>query len=356
MRTPHPALSPEGRGVSETPSPSLRERVGVRVPLIALFAVFLLAAPLAAEVRQAGKMWRIGILNTEGVLAPESNPSEKAFVQGLREHGYIAGQNISIEFRGAAGKQDRLPELAGELVRLKVDVLVTRGTLSTLAAKHATTTIPIVMVAVGDPVGTGFAASLARPGGNLTGLSDVNPDLSAKRLQLLKEAIPALARAAVLLNPAHPPNVRQLEETQAAARRLGVALQTLEVRTLDDIERAFIAITRERAGAVVVLPDAFTVAHRDQIADLAARHRLPTMFGQRSHVVAGGLMAYGASVADLYRKAADYVDKIFRGAKPADLPIELPTKFELVINLKTAKALGLTIPPSLLQRADEVIQ
>jgi len=317
----------------------------------------LLTAPLAAKAQQAAKVRRIGILETGGgVFAPESNPAEKAFMQGLQEHGYTVGQNIMIEFRGAAGKQERLPGLAAELVRLAVDIIVTPGTLSTLAAKGATTTIPIVMVAVGDPVGTGFAASLARPSGNITGLSDVNPDLSAKRLELLKELIPKLARAAVLLNPAHPPNVRQLEETQAAARTLGVTLQTLEVRRSDDIERAFTAVARERAGAVVVLPDAFTVAYRDQIAELAVRHRLPTMFGPRSHVAAGGLMAYGASVADLYRKAVSYIDKIFKGAKPADLPIEQPTKFELVINLKTAKALGLTIPPSLLLRADEVIQ
>ncbi len=317
----------------------------------------ILISPLAVHAQQAGKVWRIGILETGGGLfAPESNPAEKAFMEGLQEHGYTVGQNITLEFRGAAGKQERLPELAAELVRLNVDILVTPGTLATLAAKHATTTIPIVMVAVGDPVGTGFAASLARPSGNITGLSDVNPDLTAKRLQLLKEVVPKLARAAVLLNPAHPPNVRQLEETQAAARTLGVALQILEVRRSDDIERAFTAVARERAGAVVVLPDAFTVAHRDQIAELALRHRLPTMFAQRSHVAAGGLMAYGASVADLYRKAASYIDKIFKGAKPSDLPIEQPTKYQLVINLKTAKALGLTIPQSLLQRADEVIQ
>ena len=328
-----------------------------RRAFISTLAGGLLAAPLAAEAQRPAKVWRIGILSIgEGVFAPESNPDQKAFMRGLEEHGYIVGQNAVIEIRGAAGKQERLPELAAELVRLRVDILVTPGTLTTLAAKHATTTIPIVMVSVGDPVGTGFAATFARPGGNITGLSDVNPELSAKRLALLKEIFPRLARAAVLLNPDHPPNVAQLKETQGAARILGVTLQTLEVRRSEDFERAFAAIAREHAEAVVVLPDGFTVSHRNQIAELAARHRLPTMFAQRAHVAAGGLMAYGATAADLYRQAASYVDRIFKGAKPADLPIQQPTRFELVINLKTAKALGLTIPPSLLQRADEVIQ
>jgi len=327
----------------------------VRVPAI-LLVVFLLIAPLGAGAQQAGKVWRIGLLEIGRAFAPELVPSHKAFIDGLQEHGYIVGQNIVIEFRGAAGKQERLPELAAELVRLRVDILVTPGTLSTLAAKHATTTIPIVMVSVGDPVGTGFATSLGRPGGNITGLSDMNPDLSGKRLELLKEVLPKLARVAVLLNPGHPPNVDQLRETQAAARILRVTLQTLEVRRSDDLERGFATIARERAEAVVVLPDAFTVAHRDQIAALAARHRLPTMFAQRAHVAAGGLMAYGANQATLSRQAASYIDKILKGAKPGDLPVQQPTKFELVINLKTAKALGLTIPPSLLQRADELIQ
>ncbi len=325
--------------------------------LVALsVALLLLAAPLPAEAQQAAKVWRVGRLELGRGFVPESNPEHKAFVQGLQEHGYIVGQNIMIEYRGTEGKQEGLRELAAELVRLRVDVLVTPGTLSTLAAQQATTTIPIVMVAVGDPVGTGFAATLARPGGNITGLSDLNPDLSAKRLELLKEVFPRLARAAVLLNPAHPPNVRQLGETQAAARTLGVTLQTLEVRKSEDFERAFAAAARERAGAIVVLPDAFTVSHRDQIAELAARHRLPTMFGTRPYVAAGGLMAYGASTADLNRRAATFIDKILKGVKPGDLPVEQPTKFELVINLKTAKALGLTLPPSVLLRADEVIQ
>ncbi len=327
-----------------------------RREFIGTLAGGLLAAPLAAEAQQAGKVWRIGLLETGRTFAPESLPNHKALMQGLQEHGYIVGQNMLIEIRGAAGKQERLPELAAELVRLRVDILVTPGTLTTLAAKRATTALPIVMVGVGDPVGTGFAASLARPGGNITGLSDLNPDLSAKRLELLKEVLPKLARAAVLLNPDHPPNVAQLRETQAAARILGVQLQTLEVRRSDDFERAFAAIARERGGAVVILPDGFTVAHQDQIAELALRHRLPTMFGLRSHVAAGGLMAYGANQASLNRQAASYIDRILKGAKPADLPIQQATEFELVINLKTAKALGLTIPRSLLLNADEVIQ
>jgi putative ABC transport system substrate-binding protein len=326
------------------------------VKLFALTAALvLLVAPLPLEAEQAAKVWRIGLLDMGRTFAPESNPYHKPFMQGLQEQGYISGRNIMIEYRGAEGRQERLPELAIELVRLGVDILVAPGTLSTLAAQHATTTIPIVMVAVGDPVGTGFAATLARPGGNITGLSDVNPDLSAKRLELLKEVIPKLDRAAVLLNPAHPPNVRQLEETRAAARTLGVALQTLEVRRPDDLERALAAAARAHAGAVIVLPDAFTVAHGNELAELAARHRLPTMFSARAQVAAGGLMAYGASLGTLYRRAAIYIDKLVKGAKVGDLAIEQPTKFELVINLKTARMLELTIPQSVLLRTDEVI-
>jgi putative ABC transport system substrate-binding protein len=335
------------------------EGLDVTSPLMLVavtIALAVIVAPIPAAAQQAPKVWRIGLLDMGRASALESHPYHKPFMQGLQEHGYISGKNIMIEYRGAEGRQERLPELAIELVRLGVDILVAAGTLSTLAAQHATTTIPIVMVAVGDPVGTGFAATLAHPGGNITGLSDVNPDLSAKRLELLKEVIPKLVRAAVLLNPAHPPNVRQLEETRAAARTFGVALQTLEVRGSDDLERAVGAAARARAGAVIILPDAFTVSRGDQIAELAARHRLPTMFSARAQVVAGGLMAYGASLPALFRRATTYIDKLLKGAKAGDLPIEQPTQFELVINLKTAKALDLTIPQSVLLRADEVIQ
>ena len=271
----------------------------------------------------------------------------------MRDVGYVEGQNVTFETRWTGVTNFYQPELARELAQLKVDVIVTIEIAGGRAAKEATSTIPIVVVSC-DPFEQ-IVATLARPGGNITGLSDVNPDLSGKRLALLKEVLPKLARVAVLLNPAHPPNVDQLRETQAAARTLGVTLQTLEVRRSYDFERAFAAVAKERAGAVIVLPDAFTVVHRDQIAELAARHRLPTMFAQRAHVAAGGLMAYGANQASLYREAASYIDRILKGAKPGDLPVEQPTKFELVINLKTAKALGLTIPPSLLLRADEVI-
>ncbi len=321
--------------------------------LIPILALGLFAAPLAADAAPA-KVPRIGFL---GGSAPTALAhSLEAFRQGLRELGYVEGQNIALESRWAEGRFDRLPALAGELVRLRLDLIVTAGTPAARAAKEATPTIPIVAVAVGDPVGTGLVASLARPGANLTGLSDITVDLSAKRLEFLKELVPTASRIAILWNPTHPTNPLQLRETRGAAQALGLTLQSLEVRESGELERAFAAIRRERAGALVVLSDPFMLLHRGRLSNLAAKNRLPTVYPFKEHVEAGGLMAYGPNLPDLFRRAATYVDKILKGAMPADLPVEQPTRFELVINMKTAKALGLTIPASVLIRADHVIQ
>jgi putative ABC transport system substrate-binding protein len=317
----------------------------------------LLAAPLAAEGQQAGKVFRIGILGNVPLTAPEGAPLWGAFFEGLRELGYVEGQNITIERRSSEGKYERLPDLAAELVRLKVDVIVVPAPQNALAAKKVTRTIPIVMASSGDPVADGLVASLARPGGNITGLSGlVGPEIGGKRLGLLKGAVSKVSRVAILSNPANPPSAAFLGETKTAARSFKVQLQMLETREPGEFERTFAAMTRERVDALLVLNDGMFLIHRIQIAVLAAKHRLPTMFGGREYVDAGGLMSYAASGRDSFRRAAIYVDKILKGAKPGDLPIEQPTKFELVINLKTAKALGLTIPQSLLGRADEVIQ
>jgi len=256
---------------------------------------------------------------------------------------------------GAEGKQDRLPALAADLVRSKVDVIVTLSGAATQAAQQATRTIPIVMSLVNDPVGSGLVASLARPGGKVTGLTVISPDLLGKRLELLKEVVPKVSWVALLRNPDNPADAAMLREVEAAARALGVRLQTLEARNHQEIERAFAAMNRERAGALLILPDGIFLTQRRQIAELAAKGRLPAVCRVREDAEAGCLMAYGANYRDLVRRAATFVDKILKGAKPADLPIEQPTKFELVINLKAAKAIGLTIPPSLLQRADHVI-
>ncbi len=322
--------------------------------IILTLALGLFAAPLASAAQQLAKVPRIGFLWSSGRTA--TPPNFEAFRQGLRELGYMEGQNIAFESRWAEVRFDRLPTLAGELVRLRVDLIATGGTPAARAAKEATTTIPIVAVAVGDPVGTGLVASLARPGGNLTGLSDITVDMSAKRLELIKEVVPTVSRVAVLWNPTHPTNPLQLRETQVAAQAFGVRVQLAEVRGADELERAFATMMRERPGALVVLSDPFMLLHRGRLADLAAKNRLPAVYPWREHAEAGGLMSYGPSLPDLYRRAATYVDKILKGAKPADLPVEQPTRFELVINLKTAKALGLTIPPSVLIRADQVIQ
>jgi putative ABC transport system substrate-binding protein len=314
----------------------------------------LLAAPLAAEAQPAGKMYRIGMLETTSVALNAANL--EAFRQGLRDLGYVERQDYAIEYRSADSRPDRFPDLAAELVRLKVDLIVTRGTTGAVAAKNATRTIPIVMATSGDPVAAGLVASLARPGGNVTGLSSINAELVGKRLGLLKEAIPGIARIAVVLNLSNPTLVTQRKQIEVAARSLGFQPQFLDVRTPEDLWRAFDTAVKQRANAVHVGLDFLAQSNLGRIVDLAAKHRLPAIYSTRDFVDAGGLMAYEVSRLEMYRRAASYIDKIFKGARPGDLPVEQPTKFELVINLKTAKALGLTIPPALLQRADQVIE
>ena len=313
------------------------------------------ALPLAAYAQQTAKVPRVGW------LSPGSATSDERFLAsfraGLRELGWVLGQNIALESRWAEGRFERLPDLAAELVRLKVDVIVTVVTQASLAAKHATGTIPIVMVGVGDPLGSALVTSLARPGANVTGPSSMLAEASGKQLALLKETVPNTSQVAVLWNPANPVwQATAMRETEVAARAMSLRLQLLEARGPDELEGAFAAMTRERAGALFVPADIIFVRHAQRIAELAARHRLPAMYGFREHVEAGGLMSYAANFAVMFWRAATYVDKILKGAKPADLPVEQPTKFELVINLKTAKALGTTIPQSVLQLADEVFE
>ncbi len=319
-----------------------------------LIATLVLASVHLAQAEQPAKVRRIGYL---GANFPTTNPARiEAFRQGLRELGYVEGKNVVIEWRYAEGKADRLPGLAAELVRLKVDVIVTAGAPATRPAKEATSTIPIVMAQDSDPVGNGFVASLARPGGNITGLATLAPEISGKQLELLKEIVPRLSRVAVLGTSIQPGNAQSLRETELAARAFGVKLQYLDVRGPKDIETAFRAASKGHADVVLVLGGAVLNSHRTQIADLAAKNRLPAVHGQPEFMDAGGLMFYGASITEMFRRAATYVDKILKGAKPADLPVEQPTKFELVINLKAAKQIGLTIPPNVLARADKVIK
>jgi putative tryptophan/tyrosine transport system substrate-binding protein len=313
----------------------------------------LLVRALPANAQPAKKVPRIGVLYAGPTTASQF---AAAFTQGLRDHGYAEGQNIVFERRFGDAKPERTAELAAELVRLKVDVIVTNTDVAIAAVKQQTQTIPIVMANSTDPVGTGFVASLARPGGNITGLTGISPELSAKRLELLKEVVPGLSRVAIMWNPDVRGAVLDHKETQSAARSLGLQLQSVEVSRADDFERAFSRLTTGRAEALIVVASSLAFANRDQLASLADKHRLPAMYGRREYVDAGGLIAYGSNLAEHWRRAATYVDKILKGAKPGDLPVEQPTEFELVINLKTAKALGLTIPPSLLRRADEVIQ
>jgi putative ABC transport system substrate-binding protein len=315
----------------------------------------LLTAPTTVHAQPAEKVYRIGYLSAgSGTL---SSPYTTAFRQGLRELGWIEGQNIVIEFRSAEAQLDRLPTLAAELVRLKLDVIVATPTPAALAAKSATGTIPIVGVSLADPVGLGLIPSLARPTGNVTGVSySVGADIFGKDLELLKEVAPKVRRVAVLSNPDSPAQPLIINNIKGAARSLGLQLQLVEARGPGDFDRAFAAMARERAGALFVVTDPVFIPHRARLTSLAAQNRLPSIFTQRADVEAGGLISYGPSFADMYRRAATYVDKILKGARPANLPVEQPTKFELVVNLKTAKALGLHIPPSLLQRADEVIQ
>jgi len=326
-----------------------------RRAFIGTLAGGLLAAPLAAEGQQSGRVPRIAWLG--GQARETAHPYVQAFQRGLKDLGWIEGQNIVIEWRFSGGRAELLPDLAAELVRLRVDLIVVPSSPTALAAKNATKTIPLVTVAVGDPVALGLVASLARPGGNITGLSNsVGPEIAGKQLELLKEVVPKVSRMAVLWNPNTRGNALALRETEIAARALGLELQPLEARSLNDFDRAFAAMTAKRAGALLVLGDVMFSTHRNRLADLAAKNRLPAMYAARESVEAGWLMSYGPNTPELFRRAATYVDKILKGAKPGDLPIEQPTKFELVINLKTAKTLGLTIPPSLLQRADQVIE
>jgi putative tryptophan/tyrosine transport system substrate-binding protein len=330
--------------------------VTTRRAFIRTLAGGLLAAPLAAEAQPAAKVARIGYLSPNLATSPHLH---EAFRQGLRDLGYVEGRNVVFEYRSAEGKFERLPALAAELVALKVDVIVTSSTEGVLAAKQATRTLPIVLAGAADPVGSGLVTSLARPGGNVTGLSALIPELVGKCLELLTQAVPGVSRVAVLRQPgALPERTEQdmLKGADVAARALGVRLQVVEARGPDDFDRAFSDMTRARAGALTVLGSTTFMMERRRLVDLAAKNRLPAVYSLREFVDAGGLMAYGPNIADLFRRAATYVDKILKGAKPGDLPVEQPTKFELVINLKTAKALGLTIPQSLLLRADEIIQ
>ena len=326
------------------------------VALVAVLAVSLLAAPLAADAQQAGKVPRIGFLS---LTSPSDRPPLfDAFRQRLRELGWVEGQNIVIDYRYAEGRVDRLPDLAAELVRLKVDLIVSAGgTQGVTAAKNATETIPIVMIAVRDPVGTGLIASLARPGGNVTGVSgSAGLEWVAKQLELLKETVPKIRRVAILSNPTNAYHQLALREVDVAARALGVQLQFLEAQGPNEFDGAFAAMAKESVGALLVLSDAMLNSHQTRLAELAARNRLPAAYGVRESVEAGGLMSYGPSFLDSFRRAATYVDKILKGAKPAELPVEQPTKFELVINMKAAKALGLTIPQPVLLRADHVVE
>jgi putative ABC transport system substrate-binding protein len=321
----------------------------VTIQLAATVLLFALTVP--AQAQQAKKVPRIGYLRFIEFPAYDA-----AFRKGLSELGYIEQENIQVEYRFAGGSLERLAEFAAELVSLKVDVIVAGSTQSIDAARRATKTIPIVFPVTFDPVESGFVDSLARPGGNLTGLSTVNPDAAAKRVELLKEVLPGISRLAVLRNPTNSGSQFPLKETEAGAKQLGLRLQTLEARSSEELEGSFRLATSERAGALIVIIDALFNAQQQRITDLAIKHRLPTMFDNAQYVEAGGLISYGANLSDLFRRAAIYVHKILKGAKPGDLPVEQPNKFDLVINLKTAKQIGLTIPPNVLARADKVIK
>ena len=329
-------------------------RVERRRAFLFLLACGLLWIPRTAEAQSATRIPRIGFLATPTAEVIKGRVA--AFEQALHELGYVDGKGIIIEYRFADGKFERLPNLATELVRLRVDIFVVVGAPAAHAAKNATGVIPIVIGNAADPVGTGLVASLARPGGNITGLSDFNLGVVTKRLELLKAVVPTASRVAVLLNPANPTNPPQLKEIQAAAPALGVTLLPLQARGPDDIDRAFGVMKSERPEALLVMGDLMFGTHQRWIAELAVKSRLPTIWAVKENVKGGGLMSYGTNFEDLYRRAASYVDKILKGARPADLPVEQPTKFELVINMTTAKALGLKIPPSVLSRADHIIE
>ena len=331
--------------------------VFTRRRLIAAAAVSLVTPPIALRAQQAGKVFRIGILaNLRPSRSEPGGGLWEAFIQGLRELGYVEGRNITIEWRVSEGKYERLPDLAAELVRRNVDVIVVPADQNALAAKRATRTVPIVVAGSADPVGSGLISSLARPGGNITGLSAVaGPEIVGKQLELVKAIVPDVSRVAILLNPGNTFHAVWVREARFAAQSLTVQVQAVEAREPDDLGAAFGAMAAERVGAVLILGDGMFILHQRRIADLVAKSHLPTI-GSRDMVNTVGLVSYGASGPELFRRAATYVDKILRGAKPADLPIEQPTKYELVINLRTAKTLGLTIPQSLLARAEEVIR
>jgi putative ABC transport system substrate-binding protein len=322
------------------------------IGLVVVLALSLALAPFAIEAQQPGKVWRIGVLGAPAPLPANVN----AFRQGLRENGYVEGRNLSIEWRSAEGQEQRLPGLAAELLRLNVDVIVTEGPSAALAAKNATAVTPIVFTFVPDPVGSRIITSLARPGGNITGLTNVGLELTAKRLELLKEAIPSLKSVVMLTDPANPTGAATVKEARSAAQKLGLEVSLVEVRHRSELEPALAKIAHKRSLAVVPLPGPFMFTHRMQIVELATSNRLPVLGWVKSVAESGALITYGANNLDILRQAAIFVDKILKGAKPADLPVEQPTKFELVINLKTAKALGLTIPQTLLVRADHVVE
>ena len=321
---------------------------------LSVIALVLMVAGAVADAQQPKKVPRIGVLLS--TTPSSSSPRMEAFRQGLRDLGYVEGQNIAIEDRRREGRSGGYSVDAAELVRLKVDVIVTSGTNATQAAKNATSTTPIIMTFVSDPIGFGFVTSLARPGGNITGLTNYAPELSGKWLELLKEAFPKTSQVAVLLDPASPINTVLFREMQIPATALGMKLLTLEIRDPNELQGTFATLKKGRPDALVVLPPPSPLLRQQRILELAAKNRLPAMYHWREYVDAGGLAFYGASLTDMYRRAAIYVDKILKGAKPADLPVEQPTKFELVINLKTAKQIGVTIPQSMLYRADKVIR
>jgi putative ABC transport system substrate-binding protein len=321
---------------------------------LAALGASVIAAPLSSFAQQQGKIWRIGFLGLASAVA--STHLVDALRAGLRDHGYVEGRNIVIEYRWADGKYERLPELAAELVRLKVEVIVGQGTPGSLAAKQATTTIPIIMATSADPIGSGLVASLARPGGNVTGLSNLSGDLGAKSLEILLSIAPKLSRVAVLMNPLNSSNITVLKGVQNAVPRAEIKILPMEARTAQEIETAFSTMTQQKAGAIIVVLDPFLNQQARQIAELAVKNRLPSIGGNAAYAEAGCLMSYGSSQAYDFRRAATYVDKILKGTKPGELPVEQPTKLELIINGKTANALGLKIPQSLLISADKVIE
>ena len=327
-----------------------------RRKIILALGASALAVPFGAVAQQQGKIWRIGFLSTRRVEISDSDFAYGPFRQGMRELGYVEGRNLVIEWRSAEGKTERLPAMAAELVQLKVDLIVAASTPGVAAAQKATTTIPIVMTSTLDPVGSGFVASLAHPGGNITGLKNFFGDLGPKHLEMLRSVAPKLTRVAMLLNPGNAGMAAVLKNVQAAAQKFGVTILPFDAASPREIESAFSKMTQQKTGALIVVADAVFITQAHQIAELAVKNRLPSIQANREYAEAGGLMSYGNSLAANYRRAATYVDKIFKGAKPGDIPVEQPTTFELAINMKSAKALGLKIPNSILVQATKVIE